>query len=378
MNENSLKVVVTGAAGFIGKNLIKKLVSKNYQVIGIDSLSTQIHGNDPKLDYDPVFSNNKFKFIKADFNKIEKYEEYLKNADLIYHLAAETGTGQSMYMAKHYFEVNVNSTINLVDYLIKNCPKSHFIFASSRSIYGEGAYLLDNSIVVPESRSYDNLAKGDFSISFEGRNDLELIPTPESCNPKPASVYALTKYVIENYLDIVSKSYDMKCTSLRFQNVYGPGQSLKNPYTGILSIFANKMRVNETINIFEDGLESRDFVFIEDVVTALMSSRKRGGNIHEKINIGSGLPTSVLDIANFLKRTLNSDSKIEITGDFRLGDIRHCYADLNLARKILNYKPSYTIEKGISLFVSWVLSQEIEKDNSDKAMLELKRYGISK
>ena len=378
MNQKSKRIVVTGAAGFIGKNLIKELIKRNHQVIGIDSLSPQIHGDNPKVKFDGLSLNNKFKFIKADFNQIDKYKEYLESANVIYHLAAETGTGQSMYMAKHYFDVNVNSTINLLDFLVKSSSKSHFIFASSRSIYGEGAYMLNNSIVVPDSRSYEDLVNGVFTLSFEGCKDLKLIATPETCNPKPASVYALTKYVIENYLDIISKSHSLKCTSLRFQNVYGPGQSLKNPYTGILSIFSNKMRANEKINIFEDGLESRDFVFIEDVVSSLISSIDRSGKIHEKINIGYGSPISVLEIASLLKEKLNSDSKIEITGDFRLGDIRHCYADLKLAKRILNYNPTYSIDKGISLFVNWVLNQSLEKDNSDKAMLELKKYGISK
>ncbi len=373
-----MKVLVTGGAGFIGSWLVEKLLDRNDDVVVLDNLSPQIHGEIPSDQVDTLKSPN-VRFVRGDIRDRKLLEKCLHDVDAVVHLAAETGTGQSMYEVEHYTDVNVNGTsllLELIGTKYKNVKK--FVIASSRSIYGEGAYLQGDKLVVPEPRTAETLENGGWEVKGVNGEALTLVATPENAPANPASIYAATKLANEHFCAVFASAYQLPTIALRFQNVYGERQSLKNPYTGILSIFSNKFRRSEKINIFEDGLESRDFVHVEDVVNSICLALDVESDGFHAVNVGSGEPTSVLDIANHLKNFYESDSEIEITGDYRIGDIRHCYADLTLAKEFLKFTPSITLEDGLSRFASWVLTQELEEDLSAVAQAELAEKGLGK
>jgi dTDP-L-rhamnose 4-epimerase len=346
-----MRVLITGGAGFIGSWLSESLANEVEKFVIIDNLSPQVHGHADVVNLSWMTAFDNLEFIYADIQDDIVMDDLLQHIDIVVHLAAETGTGQSMYQISHYCKINEQATANLFDRIVnKHKHIKRVILASSRSVYGEGAYRLGHEIIVPKSRHPEMLAKGMFEPLGPNGENLELIATPEDVTPYPSSIYASTKLSNENLGRIVSETYDLTVAVLRFQNVYGERQSLRNPYTGILSIFSNRMRQNLPINIFEDGKESRDFIHVSDVVRALKSC------VHSSIpkfsiaNIGTGNPTSVLDLANCLKKNLKSISDLIITGDFRAGDIRHCYANIDQAKKLYGFKSEILIQDGIKLF----------------------------
>lgn len=372
-----MKILVTGGAGFIGSALCQSLLKSGHSMIVIDNLSAQIHGAIPSVDLAWMNSSD-IEFIRADIRDAKVMDDALARVDAVVHLAAETGTGQSMYQIAHYYEVNQQATAQMCEAIgTRHQHIQRIVLASSRSIYGEGAYKFNEKIVVPQPREAAQMKLGDFEVKGPAGEKLELIPTPENAQPMPASIYAATKLANEALGRIFSDAYQKTVFALRFQNVYGERQSLKNPYTGILSIFSNRMRKNLPINIFEDGEESRDFVHVSDVVKgielALFSNSLQG---FHTLNVGSGVPTSVLQVADILRRLLGSTSEFKVTGDFRAGDIRHCYADLSKSREILGYAPSISLEDGLQRFCDWVLTQPVLEDRSDKAMEELTKLGL--
>lgn len=373
-----MKILITGGAGFIGSWLCESLLDQGYSIIIIDNLSPQVHGAIPKLNYEWK-NKDRIEFIRADIRDSKVMNEVLSRVNYVVHLAAETGTGQSMYQISHYYEVNQQATASMLEAIgTRHRHIKRIIIASSRSIYGEGAYSLENKIITPQPRDTKKLQAGIFEPLGPNGETLNLVATEENAMPRPASVYAATKLANETLSQIFADAYNICVVALRFQNVYGERQSLKNPYTGLLSIFSNRMRQNLPINIFEDGLESRDFVHVSDVVKAINLALEQPISGFKAINIGSGIPTSVLQIANILRKTLNSESTLNITGDFRAGDIRHCYADLRKAKSILNYAPLTNIEEGLNKFCKWVKTQPLPEDNSEKAMKELAEFGLSK
>lgn len=373
-----MRVLITGGAGFIGSHLSIKLSSLGYDITILDSLTSQVHGEFPQYEN----SNNcksRIEFVRGDIRNTELLNQLLSECEIVVHLAAETGTSQSMYLINHYYDVNVLGTANLFNLVALNHKHiKKIIFASSRSIYGEGAYLLGDNFYVPESRNVEQLKNKDWDCKGPNGESLKLIATSEKVSARPSSIYAATKLACEQMADIVSETYGTKIITLRFQNVFGEGQSLKNPYTGIISIFANRMRTNLPINIFEDGQESRDFIHVSDIIEAIHLSMNDKIDKNIIINIGSGIPTSVLSIANILKNKLNSCSDIKISGDFRAGDIRHCFADIALAKQVLNFDPKLTIEEGLNLFCKWFEKQAPETDKSDSAMQELSSIGLAR
>lgn len=374
-----MKILITGGAGFIGSALAESLSKSSHELIILDSLNPQIHGANPKFINSSLLVNSNIRFVEGDIRDLGLVENLLQNVDSIVHLAAETGTGQSMYQISHYYSVNQQATSAIFESIAlrhKNVRK--IIIASSRSVYGEGAYLLKGDMIIPKSRALQNLEAGNFEPTGPNREPLSLIPTPESAIPSPSSFYAATKLANEQMGKIFSEAFAVDVTALRFQNVYGEGQSLNNPYTGILSIFSNRMRKNLPINIFEDGLESRDFIHVNDVVDSIhraLFSDLHGFNL---FNIGSGIPVSVLEVAETLRRMLRSSSELKITGDFRVGDIRHCYADLRLAKSMLGFSPSINLIDGLGRFVNWVESQEIVNDKSYEAQSALAKLGLGR
>lgn len=375
MSLKGRSVLITGGAGFIGTHLYQRLVNLGASVTIFDNLSPQIHGEDA------VFNDPRVTFIKGDVTNEEAVRRALIGMDYIFHLAAETGTGQSMYEVKKYTYINDLGTSVLLQALADVGSKhAHVVLASSRSIYGEGAYFSeDGNIFQPLSRSYEQLVNGKWELLDNKGSPLTPIPTPVSLPPRPGSVYAATKYSQEMLVSVVCAAKGFSSSILRFQNVYGEGQSLRNPYTGIISIFYNRLRQGLPVNIFEDGHETRDFVHVSDVVEALVSAISRETKSESLVaNVGSGQATSVLKLACLIKKLSGLDGSVEITGDFRMGDIRHCYADLKCAQKALGYEPQVELEDGLQRFINWASSEPLEVDYSKNAMEELKSRGMAK
>ncbi|QNJ98947.1 SDR family NAD(P)-dependent oxidoreductase [Constantimarinum furrinae] len=371
-------VLITGGAGFIGSNLALTLIEKGYNITVLDSLSEQIHGENSSL-YESI--KDKVNFIKGDVRRKTDWENALKDQHVVVHLAAETGTGQSMYEVQKYVDVNINGTALLLDHLV-NEPHNveKVIVASSRAIYGEGKYSCEtHGDVYPVEREESHLLQGDFEPKCpQCGKELTLAKTDENSKIHPSSVYGITKQNQEQMVLNVCRSVNIPAVAFRYQNVYGPGQSLKNPYTGILSIFSTQIRNGNDINIFEDGEESRDFVFIDDVVNATVLGLEMEEANYEVFNVGSGIQTTVMDVATTLKEKYKSPVSIEVTGNFRLGDIRHNVADLSKIKEKLGFTPRYDFKTGVSKFVEWVQSQEVNEDNYSKSIDEMKAKGLFK
>lgn len=371
-------VLITGGAGFIGSNLALTLIEKGYNITVLDSLSEQIHGENSSL-YESI--KDKVNFIKGDVRRKTDWENALKDQHVVVHLAAETGTGQSMYEVQKYVDVNINGTALLLDHLV-NEPHNveKVIVASSRAIYGEGKYSCEtHGDVYPVEREESHLLQGDFEPKCpQCGKELTLAKTDENSKIHPSSVYGITKQNQEQMVLNVCRSVNIPAVAFRYQNVYGPGQSLKNPYTGILSIFSTQIRNGNDINIFEDGEESRDFVFIDDVVNATVLGLEMEEANYEVFNVGSGIQTTVMDVATTLKEKYKSPVSIEVTGNFRLGDIRHNVADLSKIKEKLGFTPQYDFKTGVSKFVEWVQSQEVNEDNYSKSIDEMKAKGLFK
>lgn len=370
------KILITGGAGFIGTHLTNQLLQFGYTITILDNLSPQIHGENPHF---PEKEN--VRFIKGDVRKKEDWAKAIDNQDVIIHLAAETGTGQSMYQIFNYTDVNVNGTAILLELLVNtkhNVKK--VIVASSRAIYGEGKYkCYSHGFVYPVTRSESDLRAGVFEPLCPICNEpIELQPTDELSKIHPTSVYGITKQNQEQMVLNVCKAINIPAVAFRYQNVYGPGQSLKNPYTGILSIFSTQIRNNNNINIFEDGLETRDFVFINDVVDATISAIDNDNANYESFNVGSGVATTVIKVATKLKELFSSEVEVKVTGNYRIGDIRHNVADLSKIKSKLNFSPKVDFDNGISMFVNWVKSQEVNPDNYEKSISEMKKVGLLK
>ena len=373
-------ILISGGAGFIGSNLTKKLVSKGYNITILDNLSKQIHGKDQKSElYNSIKEISTF--ILGDVCNEEDWKKSLKGQDAVIHLAAETGTGQSMYEISRYNDVNILGTSHLLDFLAnnKNSVKK-LIIASSRSIYGEGKYKCENhGVVYPNDRIASNMLKGKFDLFCDVcGGELDLMPTDENSKIHPSSIYGITKQQQEQMILLMGKSLGIPAVALRYQNVYGPGQSLSNPYTGILSIFSTRMLNGNDIDIYEDGEESRDFVFIDDVVEATILALEKEEANHQIFNVGSGEATTVSQVANSLKSLYNSNANISIDGSFRLGDIRHNYADLNKIKNLLGFTAKFDFQTGISRFADWVKTQEVKEDKYKQSLNELKNKGLLK
>jgi dTDP-L-rhamnose 4-epimerase len=372
------KVLITGGAGFIGSNLAQRLFLEGYQLVVLDKLSPQIHGEYTEF---PELLSRIADCILGDVADPDIYHQLPKDFDFVVHLAAETGTGQSMYAISQYSEVNVQGTALFMEHLAKQKKKvKKIILSSTRAVYGEGAYRCPiHGLVFPEERRDEDLAQGKFDPFCPICNqELVLVPTREDALFRPLSVYGITKISQELLLMQSAKSFGIPAVALRFQNVYGLGQSLSNPYTGILSIFSTRIRHGQEIDIFEDGNESRDFVYINDVVDSVVLALEKEEANGEVFNIGSGNSTSVLEVSKSLKEKLNASVNLNITGKYRVGDIRHNVADISKAKSLLGYSPKVSLEEGLSHFVEWVLQQPLPEDKSEKALTELKDRGLFK
>jgi len=382
INKQKMKnILITGGAGFIGSNLALKLIDKGYNITILDNLSKQIHGDNPEIT-SPLYKSIKDKvvFIEGTVTSKDDWIKALQNQNIIVHFAAETGTGQSMYCIEKYTEVNIQGTAIMLDILANNENSvEKIVIASSRSIYGEGKYKHpDLGIVYPSHRKETDMLAGNFELTYKDDKMLELLATDEDSKIHPSSVYGITKQNQEQMIMTVCPTLGIAPVGFRYQNVYGPGQSLSNPYTGILSIFSTQIRNNNPIQIFEDGKETRDFVFIDDVVSAtILGIERKEANGHI-FNVGTGVTTNVLEVANSLIKAYKIDVPITITGKFRLGDIRHNYADLTKIKEYLGFEPIVFFKEGIEKFSNWVLKQEIQEDKLTISLEEMKKKGLLK
>lgn len=371
-------ILITGGAGFIGSKLASALISLGVEVTILDNFSSQVHTSDQL----PEVLSKHVKLIRGDVRNRNDLIAALAGVDTIVHLAAETGTGQSMYEIDHYFDVNVGGTATLLDLLQNEGDRfkvQSIVIASSRAVYGEGAYLCQgDGIVYPTERTRSMMSTGLFEpICPKCGSELVAKVTSENAPFLPMSFYGLTKQIQEQAVLMYAKTKGINAFALRYQNVYGPGQSLKNPYTGILAVFSNLARQNAEINIYEDGLESRDFVYIDDVVEATVRSIFFEGSFIGAINVGSGIATKVIDVAKKVKDFFNSKSEITISGAFRIGDIRHNFADVDRMKKILSFTPLVEFDQGIQHFLGWARSQPIENNSLFiKSTNELRSRGL--
>lgn len=374
-------VLITGGAGFIGSNLALKLIEKGYIVTVLDNLSPQIHGENP-TETSPLYLSikDKVKFIHGTVTSKSDWEEALKDQDAIVHYAAETGTGQSMYEVEKYVDVNINGTALMLNLLVNGSYSvKKVVVASSRSIYGEGKYISKElGAVYPTQRESIHMDQGDFEVKYPNSSALTLVGTDEESKIHPSSVYGITKQNQEQMVLTVCPTVGIAGVAFRYQNVYGPGQSLKNPYTGILSIFSTQIKNGNNINIFEDGLESRDFVYIDDVVDATILGLEKEEANNQVFNVGTGVATNVLTVANELVKNYGLDVAINVSGNYRLGDIRHNYADLTKINKLLGFSPKVSFEAGLKSFAEWVNTQEVQEDKYQKSIDEMKVKGLYK
>ncbi len=377
-------ILITGGAGFIGSNVALKLIEKGYYVRVLDNLSKQIHGDNPE-ETSPLYRSiiGKVDFIRGSVTSREDWLRALDGIDTVLHLAAETGTGQSMYDIENYVNTNIGGTAIMLDILtnVRTLDVKRVVAAESRAIYGEGRYWSPdlNSYVYPDERTDEDMSNGDFEVKFKGCDTpLELVATTEDSAIHPTSVYGITKQVQGQLIHLCCKAIGIDAVTFRYQNVYGPGQSLSNPYTGILSIFSTRIKNGNEINIFEDGLETRDFVYIDDVVDATIRGIEVPRAAGHVFNVGTGVATDVLTVARTLMESYGTEAPLRVSGNYRLGDIRHNYADITLAREILGFQPKVDFPTGISRFASWVDSQSVQEDRYDESIKEMKDKGLYK
>lgn len=380
MSLKIMNILITGGAGFIGNAIVKKLYKNpENRIFVIDALTEQIHGKNPDESYLYQEIADKCQFVRADIRDYEAVADVVQQSDYIIHLAAETGTGQSMYQINQYNEVNVMGTSNLFQAISSTGARiKKIILASSRSVYGEGKYgCKKHGVMYPNGRRIEDMKRGDFAMRCPLCNEeLELLPTDEESKISPNSLYAFTKYAQEQMVETMCKAMGIEYTIFRLQNVYGVGQSLKNPYTGILSIFSTLLLDNKQINVFEDGKESRDFINVKDVADAVVKALDTKKSNDEIINIGSGIGTSIIDIAEMLKRLYDSNSIIKVTRDFRVGDIAHNIADISKAQEVLDFKAMIKLEDGLRDFAEWVRGQETDNSGYNQSLEEMERVGM--
>ena len=379
---SSKNILITGGGGFIGSSLSLALLAIGHDITVLDNLSPQIHGVDAETSSLLNRIRGKVNFVHGDVTSRDDLLKVLPGVDTVVHLAAETGTGQSMYAIRHYADVNVGGTALLLD-LIANerFPVRRLVVASSRAVYGEGKYQCpEHGVLFPGARSENEMAQGRFEhVCPICMQTLQLLPTDETSVLQPSSVYGVTKLTQEQLVLSVGKALGISALAFRYQNVYGPGQSLSNPYTGILSIFSTRLRHGNPVNIFEDGKESRDFVFIDDVVEATLRGIEHPDSaLVDVFNVGSGVATEVLTIANTLRAYLGGESTITVSGQFRAGDIRHNVADLGKASRVLGFSPKVSIEEGLCHFVDWVRGEHVEDDRYEESLNELRAKGLFK
>ncbi|HEV2861497.1 MAG TPA: SDR family NAD(P)-dependent oxidoreductase [Pyrinomonadaceae bacterium] len=364
-----LNVLVTGGAGFIGSHLVDALVERGHQVRVLDALVEQVHGG-----AEPRYLNPKAEFVRADVCDREAVDRALEGVEVVYHKAAEVGVGQSMYEIERYVRANDMGTAVLLEAVVRRRPQVRkLVVASSMSIYGEGAYACGSCsrMAHPKLRPASQLLERRWEVECERcGSELRPVATNEDKPLFPTSVYAVSKQDQEQYCLVVGRAYNIPSVALRYFNVYGTRQALSNPYTGVCAIFSSRLLNDERPVIFEDGEQTRDFVHVRDIVRANLLALETDRADYQSVNIGTGRPISIREVALMLARGLGKDIEPEIVARYREGDIRHCVADITRARDLLGYEPTVTLEDGIPELLSWVREQEAA-DQVTRATAEL-------
>jgi len=367
------QVLITGGAGFIGSHLARRLLTEGYDVRVLDNLTPQVHGGDTP----PPYLHPDVEFMQGDVRDPGAVTEALGGVDVVVHLAARVGVGQSMYEIASYSGVNTHGTAILLESMI-GTPVRKLVVASSMSIYGEGLYRsADGQVHETADRSRERLQQGLWEPEGPGATDLEPVATPEWKQPSLASNYALGKFDQERMCLLFGAAYDLPTVALRFFNVYGPDQALSNPYTGVLAIFASRLLNDRPPLIFEDGRQRRDFVSVRDVVSACTLAIERPGADGRAVNVGSGMSVTVGEVAERLATVLDrADLEPEVTGKYRVGDVRHCFADISLAAEALGYEPAVELDDGMAELAQWLEGQS-PTDQVDSAAAELAARGLT-
>ena len=369
-----MRILVTGGAGFIGSHLVNALVGRGHEVRVLDLLVPQVHGDASQSRLAAGVER-----LHGDVSDPDAVAQALDGAEAVFHQAAEVGVGQSMYEIDRYVAANTFGTAVLLRALVERRDDIRkLVVASSMSIYGEGAYACANcdngggAFVSPRARPAAQVRARQWEMACPHceAGSLAPIPTPEAKPLFPTSVYAITKQDQEQLCLTVGGAYGIPTVALRYFNVYGDGQALSNPYTGVCAIFSSRLLNGQPPLIFEDGRQSRDFVHVSDIVQANLAALERDVDAPTGINIGTGVSTSVIEVAELLAEGLGVDPGMEVVGQYREGDVRHCFADISLARDVLGYEPTVTLKEGIPELLAWVREQSAA-DGTPQALAEL-------
>ena len=367
-----MRILVTGGAGFIGSHLVDALVGMGHDVVIYDNLEPQVHKGVP------TYLNKNAELIKADVRDKDALKGALQDAEVLFHLAARVGIGQSMYQIENFMDVNTLGTSRILDILVnEEHDLKKFVLASSMSIYGEGAYRCDDcGTVYPTLRTEEQFRKGLWEMRCpDCKKEVHPVPTNESKPLQPTSIYAISKKDQEEMSLVVGKTYGIPTVALRYFNVFGPRQSLNNPYTGVCAIFSSRIKNGNAPLVYEDGLQSRDFVSVHDIVKANILSMEQQSADHEVFNVGAGRTTTIRDIGRILIKLYNRELTPAVTNKFRAGDIRHCTADITKISKRLGYSPSVDFEKGMKELVEWGENEDAT-DTFDTMHEELVSRGL--
>ncbi len=368
------QILITGGAGFIGSHLANELLRGGYRVRVLDNLCSQVHGDGQQR---PDYLSPDVDLIIGDVRNQDDVKRALKGVDSVYHFAAAVGVGQSMYQIHSYTDTNNMGTATLLQALIDQ-PVKRLVVASSMSIYGEGLYRNPAGQVVPgDERPLEQLKANKWELLDDVGRELVPVPTPESKQPSLSSIYALSKYDQERMCLVIGRTYGIPTVALRFFNVFGIYQALSNPYTGVLAIFASRFLNDKAPLIFEDGLQQRDFVSVYDIARAARLALETPAAAGQVLNIGSGRPLTVRQVAEMAAAALGKRQIApEITGQYRAGDIRHCFADISKARSVLGYEPQVTLEDGLVELAGWIEGQ-VATDRVAEAQAELAARGLT-
>jgi dTDP-L-rhamnose 4-epimerase len=363
--------LVTGGAGFIGRYLCKELLSQGHQVRVLDSFVPQVHGGAPSTL--PV----EVELISGDVREPTLIRRALQDIDGVFHLAAEVGVGQSMYEISRYVGGNDYATAVLLEEMARS-QVQRLVVASSMSVYGEGLYEDETGQRHSAVRRSLKDASGGQGWDPTGPDGERLTPVPTD-ETKPvdlASIYALTKYVQERSCLIIGQAYGIQTVALRLFNVFGPGQALSNPYTGVLANFGARLLNDQKPLIFEDGQQKRDFVHVRDVAKAFALAMHAGGVNGQVLNIGSGQSYTIAEVARLLAEAVDrEDLTPEIMGKARAGDIRHCFSDISRARELLGFVPAHRLEDSMSEMAGWLASSQAV-DGGEDARRQLEARGL--
>lgn len=372
-NKKYKNILVTGGAGFIGSFLVDRLIADGYKVRILDNLEDQVHqGNKPK------YLNKAVQFIKGDVSDYSAVNGSLKGIDAVFHLASAVGVAQSNYQIKKYVDFNIGGMANLLDVLVNTKHQiKKVVTISSMTGYGEGNYKCEKcGVVRPPLRDERQLKKKDWNFYCPNCGKvIKPISTDEKALDYPNSIYGLSKKVQQDMLLMIGKIYGIPSVVLRGFNIYGPRQSLSNPYTGVTAIFISRLKNNKQAVIYEDGLQTRDFISVHDVVDAFILTLEKDEANYQVFNVGSGKGTTILEVAQTLSKLLEKSGLIQVTEEFRKNDIRHCFADILKAKKLLGWEPKISLEQGLKELIEWSNTEKAD-DKFIYAEKELKDRGI--